>query len=333
MSAGAHRHAIGAAVLACAATLLATAPAGSAAPTGMPKPGAQFNVFDHRTAGDGWHLEMTVGTSGDSLSQLVLYSERCNELVTTRHVPIRSDGSIASSGPFPARHRQQGTWRLDASWTDADHVTGSFQLTTPGCDGGLHHFTSRRQTSPGEHVHLGYGTPAGSYPNLGAASRRARAQARRLWSASRREAKRRFGSYRRVLALGYTRYRKRWKRPLLFHVRHRGFQDDNRRFDATRPESLVYWWPENRGPILIAFMYRSPRAGGWPAFAKPLLGWHLHGNGKTLMTHVWMTNYLRSGIANCMPARALEAANPRLRFRPASQPAVLASRPCPEPGP
>src|SRR4051794_3594578 len=90
----ARSRAMGAAALACAATLLATAPAGSAIGPGMPKPGAQFTVFDHRTVADGWHLEMTVGKSGDFLDQLVLYSERCNEVVTTRHVPIRSDASI-----------------------------------------------------------------------------------------------------------------------------------------------------------------------------------------------------------------------------------------------
>jgi hypothetical protein len=325
---------IGAAALACAGTLLAVTPAWAV----MPKPGAEFTVFDHRTVGDGWHIQMTVAKDGRFLRQLVLYSEHCNATVLTGHVRIRDDGTIASSKPFAASRGRQGTWRLDAAWTAPDHVEGSFQITRPGCDGGVRRFAAdaERPGAPG-HVHTSFGTPVGSYPNMGAGgagSRRARAQVRRLWRDSRREAKRRFASYRGVRALGFTRFRTHWKRPVLFHVRHLGYRHDNRTFDATRPESLVYWWPADRGPILIGFMYRAPLKGGWPKFGKPLLGWHTHGGadrpGATLMTHVWMTNDLRSAIANCMPAKRLEAANPRLRFQPPSQLAVRESRPCPE---
>jgi hypothetical protein len=95
MSAGAHRHAIGAAVLACAATLLATAPAGSAAPTGMPKPGAQFNVFDHRTAGDGWHLAIPSANSSSTPSAVTSSSRRAT-------FPSAPTGA----SPRPGRSRQ-----------------------------------------------------------------------------------------------------------------------------------------------------------------------------------------------------------------------------------
>jgi hypothetical protein len=296
----------------------------------MPKPDTQYTMFDHRTAGDGWHIEMTVSKDPHFLGELVLYSERCNESVQTKHVFIRDNGIIGSSKPFAASTGKRGTWTLDARWTDPDHVTGSFRIRRPGCDGGVRQFSAAGKPPGGaKHVHTSFGTPPGSYPKLRKASARARAQARRLWKASRRAAKRRFPTYRRVLALGFKRMPFTPNRPLLFHVRSQTYRYDTRTFDANRPESLVYWWPANRDPILIGFMYRAPLAAGWPKFAKPLLGWHKHGEGNTLMTHVWMTNDLRSAIANCMPAKQLEAANPRLHFEPAVQPAVLEARPCP----
>ena len=43
----------------------------------------------------------------------------------------------------------------------------------------------------------------------------------------------------------------------------------------------------------------------------------------------WLTNDLRSGLANCMPVEALEAALPDFEFSP-MQPGVIAeARPCP----
>jgi hypothetical protein len=328
-----YRRVIGAAAAACACALLALPLATTAtAESVLPASGAQFTVFDHRTPGDGWHVQMTVAKDRHFLGQLVLYSERCTETVITKHVYIRDDASIASSKPFATSDGKHGTWRLDARWTDADQVAGSFQITKRGCDGGVRQFTAERER-PGapKHVHTGFGTPPGSYPSFRAGTAHARAQARQLWKASKREAKRRFATYRRVLALGYKHLPIPWKRPLLFHVRSGRYKYDGRTFDATRPESLVYWWPAGRGPILIGFMYRAPLAGGWPKFAKPLLGWHSHRAGDNVMTHVWLTNDLRSAIANCLPTKQLEAANPRLRFRPTSHLGVLEVHPCPEP--
>src|SRR3954469_18715380 len=103
---------------------------GSAAIAATPKPRAHFLVHDHRTPGDGWHIEMRFPPDARHLSQLVLFSERCDETVLTTHVGIRDDGSIASTKPYEASDGQTGSWRLDARWSDRDHVSGTFQVTT-----------------------------------------------------------------------------------------------------------------------------------------------------------------------------------------------------------
>ena len=131
------RTSVGAAGLAglsaLAAALLASA--------GLPEPRARFVVHDHRTGGDGWHIEMTVAKDNRYLRQLVLHSERCDETVLSSRVRIRDDGTIASAKPFTTTEDAQGTWRLDATWTDKERVKGSFQITTPDCDGGVGTFS------------------------------------------------------------------------------------------------------------------------------------------------------------------------------------------------
>jgi hypothetical protein len=179
------------------------------------------------------------------------------------------------------------------------------------------------------HVQHRYGTPIGSYPDLDKASPRARAQARRLWKRTRRAAAHRFPTYRAARSLGYTRYSRELKRPLVFHLRHAGYDHDGIWLNARRPESLAYWWPPKGRPVLIAYMYRMP-PGAWPRYAKPLLGWHAHERGGVLMTHVWITRKLRSAIANCMPVAALEAANRKYRFSPPRQGYSRESHPCGE---
>jgi hypothetical protein len=174
-----------------------------------------------------------------------------------------------------------------------------------------------------------YGTPVGRYPALDKAKPPARAQARRLWKRSTRAAKRRFPTYRSARRLGYVRYSRNLKRPLVFHLRHDEYDHDGARLDENRPESLAYWWPAKGKPVLIAYMYRM-RPGSWPSYAKPLLGWHSHERGGILMTHVWMTRTLRTAIANCMPVAALEAANRRYRFAEPRQGYSLESHPCRE---
>src|SRR3954454_2776042 len=112
--------------LSVAPTALALLLATRAAEAATPMPNAQFMVHDHRTPGDGWHIEMRVARDARYLAQLVLHSERCDETVLTSHVRIRDDGSIASSKPFTTSNDASGTWRLDARWTDRDHVSGTF---------------------------------------------------------------------------------------------------------------------------------------------------------------------------------------------------------------
>jgi hypothetical protein len=315
----------------CAAALLVTANARAA----MPMPGAHFLFHDHRTAGDGWHIEMVVGKKDPRfLRQLVLYSERCSETILTTHVRIRDDGTIATTKMFTTAAGGQGTWRLDARWTDMDHVTGSFQITRPGCDGGVRSFTAGTEEHGHQgHVHVAYGTPVGSYPDLTQGGTRALAQVRRLWRDSMRAARQRLSSYSGVLALGYTPWARKstWTPPMVFHVRSKPYERDGRTLDPLRPESLVYWWPRKGEPVLVAFMYRAPTGLGWPEFGKPLLGWHAHGHkkaGPTIMTHVWMTRDLRSAIANCMPVQQLEAANRRFRFTKTTHQLTKESRPC-----
>jgi hypothetical protein len=301
-----------------------------------PKPGTRFVVHDHRTQGDGWHIEMRVARDARYLAQLVMHSERCDETVLTARVRIRDDGSIASSKPFMTSDDKGGAWRLEARWSDSDHVSGTFQITTPSCDGGERSFSAHGEDHGGAHSHFSYGTPVGSYPDMAAGTDNARAQVRRLWQASRREARRRFPTYSRAVAAGLKPWlrKARWRGPMLFHVRSVPYERDGRELDARRPESLVYWLPRRGQPILLAFMYRAPTAAGWPAFGKPLLGWHAHTKGQrtgpTVMTHVWMTRDLRSAIANCMPVRQLESARRRFRFTAPTHPLTHESRPCPK---
>jgi hypothetical protein len=180
-----------------------------------------------------------------------------------------------------------------------------------------------------EGVHSRFGTPIGSYPDLARASHHARAEARRLWKRSLRTAQRRFPTYRAARRLGYVRFRRKLERPVVFHLRDYRYDRDGRRLDARRPESLAYWWPRRRSPILFAYMYRMP-SRHWPGYAKPLLGWHSHKPRSVLMTHVWMTDTLRSAIANCMPVPALEAANRDFRFAEPRQGYSRESHPCGE---
>ena len=313
------------------------------AAAGLPPAGSSWVVHEHDTPGDGWHIEMTVGRDNHFLRQLVMHSERCDETVLTANVRIDDDGTVAASKPFKTTDDKQGTWRIDAKFADDGHVTGEFQVLKPGCDGGIRKFTAHGgghehatgEGHEGHEGHGGYGTPPGTYPDLSKGSRRAVAQARGLWRRSIREAKRRFATYSAARRLGFERYPKQWTRPLVFHLRRGAFTSDGRDLDARRPESLVYWWPKQGQPVLIAYMYRLPNNGVWPSFAKPLLGWHWHSNpvtgklGSTVMTHVWMTGTLRSALANCMPVRELERANPRFRFSKPGHGLSHESNPCP----
>jgi plastocyanin len=305
----------------------------SSADAVTPRP-LRYLVHQHGVQRDAWHIEMIVAKDRRYLRQLVLHSVRCDETVFTTRVRIRSGGTIASSKPFSlGDDGRTGTWRLDARWIAPNVVVGTFQITKPGCDAGVRAFAARAGGRRGQR-HVNFGTAHGTYPDLSDGGKRALDHVNRLWKDSMAAAARRFATYADARKLGFERWSRDWKPPLIFHVRHAGYERDARVFDARRPESLVYWWPPAGKPVLIAFMYRAAAKRGWPAFGKPLLGWHTHGPpgpGVTLMTHVWMTGDLRSAIANCMPVEALEAANPRFRLVPIAHDLSAESVPCPAP--
>ena len=84
-------------------------------------------------------------------------------------------------------------------------------------------------------------------------------------------------------------------------------------------------------PILLGFMYRAPLRKT-PRFAGKLLAWHSHTEdgrqGDNQMTHVWLTDDLRSALANCLPVAQLEKAIPRFRYSRPSHGAGHESRRC-----
>lgn len=217
---------------------------------------------------------------------------------------------------------------------------GTFHVTTPACDGGVRPFSARlgghapADDGHEDHHHgaqLSFGTPIGSYPDLPAADDATRARLETLRLETQGAAAQRFPTYQVAVAAGFTPWRRNWRPPLLFHLRHARYERDRHRLDPRRPESLVYWWGPTGQPVLVAFMYRMPMKPGWPRVGRPLLGWHAHGAdkpGATLMTHVWLTGDLRSAIANCMPVAALEAANPAFRFQPTDHDLTQESVPC-----
>ena len=165
----------------------------------------------------------------------------------------------------------------------------------------------------GGHAHGGSnhhsGTRPGEYPGLASASTTARSQVRDLWRGTLRAADELFPFYESARALRFRRYPLKWKRPLLFHLRHDGYAKDEVILDPRRPESLVYWWPKQGSPILVGFMYRAP-LGRPPRFGGKLMAWHSHiedgRQGDNQMTHVWLTGDLRSALANCLPVTQLE---------------------------
>jgi hypothetical protein len=309
--------------LVCALAAIAAVPSADAA---RPSRGAKLVSHDHSTPGDGWHVELTISRDARRVSQLVLHDERCRATVLARNVPIEAGGAIDAARPFTSRGRS-GAWELSATFPDAGHAAGSFQLMLPDCTGPVRRFRAHASGHGHRHVH---GTQPGRYPDLSRATPARRAEARRLWRSSVRESRGRFATYRRARRLGFKPLPGLpSRRPQLFHLRHPGYTATPGSFDARRPESLVYWNPPRSGePVLIAFMYRV-RPGSRPRFAAPLLGWHSHRAGASQMTHVWLTGALRSALANCLPVAALEAAIPRYRFDPAGVSTSLESIPCP----
>jgi hypothetical protein len=165
--------------------------------------------------------------------------------------------------------------------------------------------------------HHGHGQ-ADQYPRLSRATPVQRRQARRLWQGSRNVAAR-FPNYQAALDAGFATNPIDMlgvSPPMFSHVRSRRYERDNRVLDPRRPESLVYWRPRVGDPVLLGFMYRATRP---PRFGGPILDWHRHQlpgrrPGRTVMTHVWLTDDLVTAFARCTPVAALERSRPGFRW-------------------
>ena len=311
--------------------LLAALLAPAAAPAAVPSGGGEYLVHGHDGEGDDWHVQARVADDARRLRHLVVYTQACGgHTPATENLPIGADGKVDALAPVSATNVRGAWWKVDARFTAPGALTGTFRVRTRTCDTGDRPFTARLQAAAGSRATAG--PPMGTMPDLEATPARALREGRRLWLKTLRVARERFPTYAAARRQGYVRDGRRLPRPAIFHLRRRDLDRDARTLDAERPESLVYWWPRDRRPILIAFMFRAP-AGEPPAFAQPMLAWHGHvENGRrgwSQMSHVWLTNGLKSGLANCLPARQLERAIPRFRFGGKVKGAAHESAPCP----
>jgi hypothetical protein len=104
-------------------------------------------------------------------------------------------------------------------------------------------------------------------------------------------------------------------RPGLVHHRKGGAHYWGRLLDARAPQALVFWCPGAGECELAAFMYRAlPRP--LPPTYGHIVGWHRHDPAAGWMTHVWLTDDLRTAFAQCTPFAALSARNPALVYEP-----------------
>lgn len=309
--------------------LAATAPLAGAA---VPTPNAAFAAHDHETPKDNWHVETEISSTSKSLRSLVLYVQKCKQTVFARNVRLSADGDfVAELALVGSGGKGPGTWRVAGRFVEPTHLEGTYEMTAGTCTTGVRPFHAHT----GDHQHgPSIGTPMGEYPDISKATDARRIEARRLWHQTRREARSsRLRTYAAARRNHFVRVPVPRTRPLIFHLRQQGYERDRDVLSPRRPESLVYWWPKQGRPVLLAFMYRAP-ADDVPTFGSPLLGWHGHvradgSPGLTQMTHVWLTGDLRSAYANCMPIAALEAAIPAFRFSTPGESLKHGSLPCP----
>ena len=301
----------------------------------LPRPGGQFMVDDHRTPGDNWHVDVKVNKAGDAARALVVHSERCGDFTPyATGVPIGADGTLTANGLLDSDDPGRGSWGLEGTFTTERRLDGQFRFVTPTCDTGPMRFSALDGDGHTNDSHgrtNTSGTPIGQLPDLSLAKGERKRELIRLYRASKEAARTKYRTYSRALRAGFVRYRSANKRPQLFHVRNERYARDGVSFEARKVESLVYYRPSVGDPILIAFMYRAP-LGGQPRYGKPVLGWHSHGTNKkrlqTQMTHVWLTDRLRTALANCLPIGALERDVPGFRLEPGTLGLGHESSPC-----
>jgi hypothetical protein len=157
-------------------------------------------------------------------------------------------------------------------------------------------------------VHASVGTPQGFYPDMAKATPRGLREARILMRRTKRAA-RRF-TFRRARRKGFrftSGHRPRGAK--VFHLRKDALDHDGHQMDPNRPESLVFYQAATGRKVLVAFMYRA-ETQRFPRVTRGLLGWHRHGttNRALPMTHIWLTDDLRSATANCLPVKEIEKA-------------------------
>jgi hypothetical protein len=289
------------ALLTALVLLLVPAAAGAA----LPVKGADLQAHDHETKGRNWHVQMLVSTRDPRVvDTIVLFAEVCRTTILRTAFPIDETGLIAAGG----RIKGGGTWRVDAAFVAPSAALGTARIVKGSCDSGPIHFAALTDEGS-QHVH------GPLYPTFTGASlyelRQAQALRRRAWQA----ADELFGTYEDALRRGFHPNPDLLQVPQVFHVRNAANNNDGLIFNSRRPEALVYWWREDGQHILLGFMFRV-RPGDRPAYAGPIPIYHQHwGKGVSdPMTHVWLTNDLRTAWANCVPIGDLQAEHPGFSY-------------------
>lgn len=310
-----------------AVALLTAAGAGAAIPT----QGETYQVHDHNTPGDNWHVQVDVHETKRRVS-VIVHSDRCggNTPFATA-VPYDADGVAKTYRALDPEKPGKGYWTFESRFTESHRLDGTFRIVTRDCDTGPMVFVAHA----GAHTHISYGTPMGAKPDMSLAKPRRLAQAQALYEESWRRAKR-FWNIEDAYARGFfdSPSDDATRRAHVYHLRHLPFTQDKIYFNPKKTESLMYYNGLEGPPVLIGYMFRYKLKGGHPPFARPLLGWHAHGKGvwrgiPNQMTHVWLTNDLRSALSNCMPVEELEAALPDFEFSPMQPDVIQEARPCP----
>lgn len=315
----------------CVGALVALLALPAVASAALPKEKTQYAVHDHTGSGQDFHIEIDVGTNPRVLKSVVLYLQECDATGFAEDVPVSENGDFEVTSTLP----KGGTWRIKGSFTTADHAHGEYELVNEKCSTGAKTFDAHPPKPGGANglhdheasSHHKGGTAPRRYARLDNKSPRAIAEAARLWSRTLTVAQTRsFRTYKAVRRM-YKITARRRPRPLVFHVHRKAYDLDRYVLTATRPESLVYWWAAKGQPQLVAFMYRANTLVP-PKFAGGIFGWHSHFADKEPMTHVWLTNDLRSAAANCMPVPELEEALPKFNYAKPAQASGHESMPC-----
>ena len=294
----------------------------------VPQLKTKFGMDEHGTGGRDWHVELKVGKDPRAIKQVVLYSQDCGETAYAENVPVTPDGSFVVAHPL----KKGGGFRIRGQFIMPRKVSGIYELATEDCSTGERRFSAYPPGggSRGNGSHQASGTPLGQYPDLATAPARAIAEVESLRV--------------RTIAAASTPAFKSWaavnrrfdptletpQRPLIFHMQRVKHFRDGRVLDPYKPESLVYWWPADGPPVLVAFMYRAETVKP-PKFGGEIFGWHQHSKTSAPMTHVWLTHDLESATANCLPVAALERDRAGFRYAPSAHGSGPESMPCPDP--